>query len=393
MLCSFILGFAATALQAPEDPGPYQVAVQDVTHYDSHYSRGNVEARVYYPTNTSDGPFQLAAFMHGWIEPASDYDNLCTHIASHGFVVYSNNTETSLFGTLQPQAADTRAGLQWVEDQSATAGTWLYGLTENQPWIAMGHSMGGSAVAALCKQEPRVEKAIMLEPYKGSLLGNTSGAFTWFSNFTGSALVIAGDEDATNNWSSQVKPWYNTPVQSSRRLWALIDGGDHFGATDPDIHSLWGSGSLSGTRQHLVHRRLVTSFLQAEVLGNENAYYDYMNTPFTSVEGASSSTPLWLVFNPTIPSQLEMGTFTATYSNVRFAAAPATSFTQSNFGDILLDLTVTRVIASSSAPATGIVSNSLPTRASWTGMTLYFQALAVKAGSGSISRLCEVVIP
>jgi len=393
MLPSLILTFSAIAFQAPEDPGPYQVAVQDVTHQDVHYSRGNVAARVYYPTNTSDGPFPLTAFMHGWIEPASDYDDLCTHIASHGFVVYSNNTETSIFGTLQNESLDTRAGLQWVEDQSVTAGSWLYGLTDNQPWTAIGHSMGGAAVANLSRNDSRVEYAVMLEPYKGSLLGNTSSAFSWFSNFTGSALVIGGDEDATNNWSSQVRPWYNTASGSSRKLWALIDGGDHFGATDPNIHSLWGFGSLPESEQHKAHRKLVTSFLYSEVLGDENYYYDFINTEHTDVEGNSSSTPMWLLFNPSNSSQIEMGTFADVYSTVRFAASPATGFTASSYGDILLDLSTVRVISNSPAPSGGIIVNSLPTRSNWSGMTLYFQVLATKNGSGSISRLCEIVIP
>lgn len=379
--------------QSPEDPGPYQVSVQDVTHFDNHYSRGNVQARVYYPTNTNDGPFPLAAFMHGWIEPASDYDQFCTHIASHGFVVYSNNTQTSIFGTLQNQASDTRAGLQWVEDQSISTGSWLFGLTDNQPWIAIGHSMGGAAVADLSRREPRVEHAVLLEPYKGWLLGNTDTAFNWFSNFDGSVLVIAGDEDATNDWSSQVRPWYNTAASSSRKLWAVIDGGDHFGVTDSDIHSLWGFGSLPETEQHKAHRRLVTSFLYAEVSTNENSYYDYIHTNHVDVEASSASTPLWLLPSPTNASSLEMGTFTSVNSSVRFAASPATGFTASSFGDILLDLSAVRVVHHSSAPSTGIVLNSLATSSAWTGMTLYFQVLAVKAGSGSVSRLAEVIIP
>ena len=65
MLTSFCIALSLLAFQNPEDPGVYQVAVQDVNHSDSHYGRGNISARVYYPTNTNDGPFPLVAFMHG----------------------------------------------------------------------------------------------------------------------------------------------------------------------------------------------------------------------------------------------------------------------------------------------------------------------------------------
>ncbi|MDP6962862.1 MAG: hypothetical protein QGF46_01710, partial [Planctomycetota bacterium] len=276
MLQFLLLSMPLPQMVVPEDAGPYQVSVQDVSHVDHHYSRGTVEARVYYPSDPTNGPFPLAAFMHGWIQPASDYDELCTHIASHGYVVYSNNTETSLFATLQAQAHDTRAGLQWVEDQSQLPSSFLYGMTDNQPWIAIGHSMGGAGVASLCRIESRTQVAVMLEPYKGVLLGNTSNAFGWFSNFTGSLLVIGATEDLTNNWSSQVKPWYNTSSSSTRKLWSLINGGDHFGACDADIHALWGFGSLVGSEQHLAHRRLLTSFLLSEVGSNENYYFDFI---------------------------------------------------------------------------------------------------------------------
>ena len=391
MLISVILAISPL-LQNPEDAGPYTVSRQDVTHGDAYYGRGTVSGRIYYPDNANNQSFPLVAFMHGWIEPASDYDDLCEHIASWGYVVYSNDTETSIFGTLQAEAADTRAGLQWVEDESQDPNSWLYGMTANQPWIAIGHSMGGAAVASFARLDSRVEYAILLEPYKGSLLGNTDGAFYWFNRFEGSVLVIGADEDLTNSWSSQVKPWYNTSTSSSRKVWALIDGGDHFGCTDPDIQGLWGNGSLSGSEQHRVHRKLVTAFLLAEVENNENKYADLFNTNYTTVEGSSLDTPLWSIHNIN-NNTIDLGTFSKPQNVVRLAVSPNTGSLQTNFGELFLDLTTLRVINRSLAPLEGVVTYSLPVRSSWSGSNLYFQALATSNGGGSLSSLSIISLP
>ncbi|MFT7516319.1 MAG: dienelactone hydrolase [Myxococcota bacterium] len=393
MFASLSIALSLLLFQNPEDSGAYQVAVQDVNHSDSHYGRGTISARVYYPTNTNDGPFPLVAFMHGWIEPASDYDDFCTHLASWGYVVYSNNTETSIFGTLQAEAADTRAGLQWVEDESQDSTSWLYGMTNNQPWSAIGHSMGAAAVASMCKIDPRVKQAVMFEPYKGSLLGNSTNAFNWFSNFSGPVLVIGGTDDLTNNWSSTVFPWYRTADNSSRKIWALINGGDHFGSTDSNIHGLWGSGSLSWNDQHLIHRRLATSFLQAEIRGDEDLLHDLFNTIATDFEASSTDTPVWAVLDPSNPATIQLGSFSAPNNYMRIAGSTGTGFTQSAFGDILLDMSNFRLAYANIVPPTGLSLSQVPINPSFSGSTLYFQALATDSGLGSTSSLNEVYIP
>jgi len=246
----FSLLLVTSPLQAQDigAEGPHLVGYRDVSIRDTHYNSGQVEGRIYYPAITegkgsipdpSQGPFPLVGFMHGWIEPASDYDEICSHLASWGFVVMSNDTETgALFVKMQRQAKDTRAVMQWVEDESQNANAWLWGMTNNQAWSACGHSMGASALSYLVKDEPRVKSVVMFEPYLGSLLGGTRDGFDAFDDYSGSVLVIAGDDDLTNNWSSIVRPWYIQAESASRKVWSLIHGGDHFGSTDPDIHLL-----------------------------------------------------------------------------------------------------------------------------------------------------------
>ena len=382
--------------------GEFTVSWRDINFNDTHYNRGRVYGRIYYPAITSgsnaianpgQGPYPLIGFMHGWIEPASDYDSLCKHLASWGFVVMSNDTETGLFGSMQPQAEDTRALMQWVEDKSATAGTWLEGMTANQPWGAIGHSMGASALSYLVRDESRVTSLVMFEPYKGSLLGNTASGFNSFIDYPGDVVVIAGDEDLTNNWNSAGMPWFQQADSAERRLWNLIEGGDHFGCTDSDIHALWGGGSLSGDSQHLVHRQLATGFFLAELKGLENHYHAYFQTPYSSKKAKSIDTPLWVVIDPSSPNELTFGSFTINGRQLRIAGSLGTGSTQTVWGEFGLDLSSMRMAMNVTADANGIEYSSGVINSSWQGLTLWFQALSNSGVVGKFSRVTSVTIP
>ena len=80
--------------------GPHAVAFRDVSFVDP--VQGGVQGRVYYPAadgepDPSDGPYPLVGMMHGWLGQTFMYDQICTEVASWGFVVASTNTETGLF--------------------------------------------------------------------------------------------------------------------------------------------------------------------------------------------------------------------------------------------------------------------------------------------------------
>lgn len=405
LFITILLSGASTPLSAQDlgDPGPHSVGWRDIDFRDSHYGRGRVYGRIYYPAvlagrdataDTTSGPFPLTGFMHGWIEPASDYDRLCTHLASWGFVVMSNDTETALlFVKMQRQAKDTRALMQWVEDESQNTTSWLYGMTDNLPWSACGHSMGGGALSYLVKEEPRIESIVMLSPYQGTLLGNTQNGFSTFDDYSGSALVVTGDEDLTNNWNSIVRPWYNKAENSNRKVWALIHGGDHFGSTDSDVHLLWGFGSLSYDSQHLAYRRLASSFLLAEIMGQEDTYYELEQTLHIDLEGEASEPPLWAKVDPADATQILLGSLAQPQWRLRIAGSSGTGSMSTAFGNLGLNQSHMQVVHDVSVGALGFESLQLPVQASWSGLTLYFQALANTGNVGALSSVNSVVIP
>ncbi|MDP6941592.1 MAG: alpha/beta hydrolase [Planctomycetota bacterium] len=403
--CLLVLSCAVTPITAQDvgADGPYFVGWRDIDFRDANYNRGRIYGRIYYPAisegqnataDPTHGPYPLTGFMHGWIEPASDYDKICTHLASWGFVVMSNDTETgALFVKMQRQAKDTRALMQWVEDESQLSSSWLAGMTNNLPWSAFGHSMGGAALSYLVQDEPRVDSLVMFEPYKGTLLGNTKNGFASFDNYPDSVLVIAGSQDLTNNWSSVVRPWYNQATSANRKTWALIDGGDHFGCTDPDVHALWGGGSLAYGSQHLAHRRLLTSFLQAEIKGEENYFQEIETSAHISFEASATDTPFWTMLDPNNSSVALLGSFAAPTSRLRVAGSFTTGSLSTIYGELGLDLSSLSILHDATLGASGWQSLNIPLDAAWTGRTIWFQALASRGNIGTFSRLTSIVVP
>ena len=117
------------------------------------------------------------------------------------------------------------------------------------------------------------------------------------------------------------------------------------------------------------------------------------NTIATDFEASSSDTPLWVVLDPNNSGVIQVGSFAKPGDYMRIAGSTGTGFTQSAFGDILLDMNRLRIAHANVIPQAGISSSQLPINPSFSGSTLYFQALATNNGLGSISTLNEVHIP
>ncbi|MCP4094199.1 MAG: hypothetical protein GY747_12190 [Planctomycetes bacterium] len=395
--------FSSLAAQQLEDHGPFQVGWRDVSIQDVHYGRGNVQGRIYYPATSAGyatdadggaGPFPLVSFMHGWTQPASDYDDYCSQLASWGFVVMSNDTETALlFVTMQSQAKDTRALMQWVEDESQDPQSWLQDMVDLGDWSTIGHSMGGGSTSYLLRQDSRVRTVVMFEPYFGPLLGNTSVGFNSFDEFSGSVLVIGASQDLTNNWWLVVRPWFDQAEGAGRRAWALIEGGDHFGATD------WAgtNGFLSGAEQHRLHRRYGTGFLRAEVKQEPVHYHHLLGAGSegqpVSVEAAGWNPALWVLEEPSQASGLVLGAFGDPGARLRVGAALGTGQTSTPWGTLGLDMATLHELVDRVVGSNGIEEQSLAVPSNLSGNIAWFQGLLLDGGGGTLSPVTSLLLP
>jgi predicted dienelactone hydrolase len=128
------------------------------------------------------GPFPLLAFSHGWGGHRRQSTFLCTHLASHGFVVaavdHTGNTVVDLMsgaardrGSVSARAAiETRPpDLAFALDRvlDGAAGDLARSVAREQIG-AFGHSYGGWTALALAGVDARVDAVVALAPAGGS---------------------------------------------------------------------------------------------------------------------------------------------------------------------------------------------------------------------------------
>lgn len=353
-----ILLLSCVALTAPvalgqaewEDVGPFGVAALDVAPAGLSAPAGlpaafaglmpmpGVGARIYYPTSgappalpwtpvfgtaPAPGPFPLVAMMHGFAATPAMYDDLCAHLASHGFVVVSIS-ELQL--TPIQEALDTTVLLGWVYDQATTVGSSFLlegAIDTGADWGAIGHSMGGAALFYLIGAEPRVRSVVALQPFwEGDfpfsicglpdfLIGSTLAAQPFAEAFTGNILFLSGTEDLLTP-PSTAQHWFDIAQQSAaqprRMLRVTVTGMGHLGPLDsPDFQTYSTACGLNNpqplgyTDQHRLHRRLVAGFLNTEIRGAtcsaESAYLDLVGAGLADEVDATGQPIITEVFS------------------------------------------------------------------------------------------------
>ncbi len=269
-----MLGWVAVAFAGSEDPGPFVAGRRDFGVRDP--VEGWLEGRIVYPAtgaggvgaapDTAQGPYPLVALMHGWLASPDEYDMLGDHLASWGFVVVLPGTHQGLIMDLDDYAEDTAAMLAGVDAASASGQGWLAGLVSDDPWSAVGHSMGGGTLAPLVGLEPRIEVVVGLQAME------SRRHVPLIEAFEGAALYVGASGDAIVP-APLVHDWFEAATSARRDLYVEIVNGGHTGPNDTGLD---GAGLTHAEEQRL-HRRLVGAFLRAEVLGEEDLYAEILD--------------------------------------------------------------------------------------------------------------------
>ena len=396
VLLLFALPQSATAAQLPEDDGPHAVGWRDLNFNDSHYGRGRVSLRLYYPA-TSAGqnkpldastlPLPLVAFQHGYLGKPEDYDILSEHLASWGFLVVATATESGVFGKAHKLGKDARASLQWVEDESANSTSWLFGAARPGDWAAVGHSMGARSLPTLIGLEPRVRFIVSLQPGD---LDATERAY--YNGYSGNAVFVSGEEDGVNPLAQNLDH-ANEVVMAPRKVHFLIEGTGHFGPTDGEQ----GSHSLPWTEQNRVFRRLVGSWIRSWATNDENLLEPVLGESHLPQPFASRSTcadPILFALDSLAGANLQIGCAATSGDRVRLAWSLAQGSTTTPFGVFGLDLGQGGVFSDTALGFGGQILAFLPVQSGWSGRTLFIQGVAQSSPQqGAVSRVASISIP
>jgi len=399
LLLPLLLSFATVAAppQGPEDPGPHLVGWRDVVFTDAIFGQGTIRGRVYYPAlaagqdaapDPAGGPYPLTGFQHGWLGQPSDYDLLCEHLASWGFLVSSIGTETGLFPDTAQYARDSRSMLHWVEGESADPASWLAGMViAGAEWSVTGHSMGGGTLALIVGIEPRIRTIIGLQAAAADPPGNANMAA-----FGGRAFWIAGSRDWVVR-TGTVYAWFDRARATERDLFWEIQGMGHTGCTDTPATN----EPLPGPEQHRLHRRLVAGILRAEHLGDEDVYHALCGQGWAAEpsrqQSRSALPPLWTRL-PAAGVAVEWGLAGVQGQLGLLAWSLVPGSVTTAYGTLGLSPPDLVLRFQGSLGGDGLQGDSLPGSAAWSGRTLYLQGLALHpGGGGALSRTAALAIP
>ena len=184
-LSCMMLGGLASAQAIGPDPtaaslsadGPYAVSTQTIG------SGGGFAGGTVYSPNTA-GKYAVVAFCPGFTNTQSAVQPLGRRLATHGFVVVTMNTNSTLDYPAS-RATQIIAALNRVT--ALTTGP-VAGKMDTARRVASGYSMGGGGALIAAKNNPSLKAAVGFAPY------STDKSF---SSDTVPAAMIAGSSDTT----------------------------------------------------------------------------------------------------------------------------------------------------------------------------------------------------
>ena len=399
-LAAALLAFAPTApaAQVPEDPGPQAVGWQDVTFPSS--LGGTLTGRVYYPAitagenrppDTLQAPYPLASFHHGLGLGPSDYDDVCSHAASWGFVLLSIETDypslppgTTYQDMILNQASYAADMFAWMEGESADSGSQFFGLASSSPYTAIGHSMGGASLSHVFGRVPQVQNLLALEP--DGLAIDTAG----LAGFTGNVLVVGGSADV----AVDPYPFFTGATSASRDLFVELQGAGHTGSTDMVVTT----EPMSAADQKRLHKRYIGGFLRAQVKGEEELYLDLLGEGISAepvlAESASDYAPFWVAPSALTANTLLSGIAATPFDAAAFGVSPGPASIPSPWGTIGIQITGSFLVyASFTVEADGITELQFPIPANLAGQTLWFQGFALGADHALLTEVAVTTMP
>ena len=133
--------------------GPYQVKTTDISSGDDGAPR---DFRIYEPTGIQ-GKVPVVHFLHGFQLKYTYYDDLLTHLSSHGFIVVSGQSKHSLIGgdTSIQEAEKVKTFIDWLKEKLASK---ISITPDFDNFGISGHSRGGKVTNRILNKYPDLAK-------------------------------------------------------------------------------------------------------------------------------------------------------------------------------------------------------------------------------------------
>lgn len=217
---SIVLAAAAmssTAFAQTADPtsaslnasaGPLSVSTASVMA-----PRGFGGGTIYYPT--TQARYGVIAISPGFTATETSIAWLGRRIATHGFVVITLNTLTTLD---QPasRANQLMAALSHVVNSSSSA---VKARIDTSRLAVAGHSMGGGGALIAARDNPTLKASYPLTPWNSS---------TSFSTVRVPTMIIGADGDTIAPVGTHARPFYASLPSATSKAYGELNNGTHF---------------------------------------------------------------------------------------------------------------------------------------------------------------------
>jgi triacylglycerol lipase len=189
--------------------GPFAVATSSVS---SLAASGFGGGTIYYPSTT--GTYAVLAISPGFTATQSSIAWLGRRVATHGFVVITIDTNSTLD---QPPSRATQliAALRHVTDRSNS--TVRSRVDASRRGVA-GHSMGGGGSLIAARDNPALKAAVPLTAWSTTKI---------FSTVQVPTLVVGAENDTIASVSSHSIPFYNSLPSSLDKAYAELNNASH----------------------------------------------------------------------------------------------------------------------------------------------------------------------
>jgi predicted dienelactone hydrolase len=232
----------------PFEPGPFSVGVHATEAFDPARDR-RFPCEIWSPE--AAGTFPLIVYSHPSRSHRRAATFLCTHLASHGYVVAAMDHSESVAPELAPREGETveQKNARWdavIAGRVPDIRVLLDHLHAEQAGI-VGHSFGGWTALAAPEVEPRIAAVVALAPGgssqpKPGILPVTL-TFAWGREVP--TLVLAAENDASIPLAGVREVFERTP---SPKQMVVLRRADHLHFMDnvEELHESVRNMTLSG---------------------------------------------------------------------------------------------------------------------------------------------------
>lgn len=202
------IGPPPTSDSLNDTAGPFAVSTSRVS-----FPRGFGGGTIYYPTST--GRYGVVAVSPGFTATESSIAWLGRRLATHGLVVITINTNSTLD---QPASRATQlmAALNHVVNSASST---VRSRVDGTRRAVAGHSMGGGGALIAAENNPSLKATLPLTPW------NTSSNF---GDVRVPALIVGADGDTVASVAAHARPFYASLPATTPKAYAELNSASHF---------------------------------------------------------------------------------------------------------------------------------------------------------------------